>query len=84
MNEVKEMSVEDLWRKPILNLDECGKILGCSRNTIYRLRDEGKLRTTRPDGMRAYLVERDELKRYIAEGYPNEKVAEDGIFRREI
>ena len=55
--------------KPLLNFDEVAELLGCGRNTVYKLRDEGLLKATRPKGMRAYLVERTEIQRILAEGY---------------
>ena len=55
--------------KPLLNLTETAKLLGCARGTIYKLHNEGILKATRPQGMRAYLVERSEIERLLREGY---------------
>jgi len=82
MNEsTKKTSNEELASKPILNLDEMAQILNCSRNTIYRMRDEGILKATRPASMRAYLVERSELERLLREGYGSQEVEEQTVMR---
>ena len=82
MNEAtKKTSNEELASKPILNLDEMAQLLNCSRNTIYRMRDEGILKATRPASMRAYLVERSELERLLREGYGSQEVEEQTVMR---
>jgi excisionase family DNA binding protein len=84
MNETtKKTSNEELATKPILNLDEMAQLLNCSRNTIYRMRDEGILKATRPASMRAYLVERAELERLLAEGYGTSDATEPTVIRGE-
>ena len=55
--------------KLLLNLGEVAKLLNCSRNTVYKLRDQGVLKATRPQGMRAWMVERSEIERLLREGY---------------
>ena len=81
MNETKKTSNEELATKPIFNLDEMAQLLNCSRNTIYRMRDEGILKATRPASMRAYLVERSELERLLREGYGSQEVEEQTVMR---
>jgi len=69
MTEKHKATIAELWSRPVLNLEQAAEILGCSRGTVYKLRDEGVIKTTRPQGMRAYLVERSEIQRIISEGY---------------
>jgi len=83
MNETKKTTIEDLWNRPIFNLDQAAELLGCSRGTIYRMRDEGILKATRPATMRAYLVEKSEIQRLLREGYGTTDRTERTVIRGE-
>ena len=71
MNKIATPNTEwdKLWEKPLLNLQEVGRMLGMSRGTIYKLRETGILPASRIPGTRSWLVQRDDLLKLISEGY---------------
>jgi len=74
MNKVASPNTEwdKLWEKPLLNLEEVGLMLGKSRGTIYKLREQGILRASRIPGTRSWLVQREDLLKLISGGYADE------------
>jgi excisionase family DNA binding protein len=54
--------------KLLCSIDETAFLLGCSRRTVYRLIEAGRLRTVRPGGLATshQRIRRAELDRYVA------------------